>query len=64
MNINKYRYELKLNDFENHCIEVLRDVYKIKPSEFLRQALIEKIKKDIPEIRKKYLIECGNIAPF
>ena len=59
-----HRYELKLPDYENHILEVLKDKYKIKPSTFIKQAIVEKVKRDIDEIRKNYLIECGEIAPF
>ena len=64
MNVQKHRYELKLNDFENHIVEVLKDCYKIKPSEFTRQALVEKCQRDLPEIRKRYLVKIGQECPF
>jgi hypothetical protein len=45
--------QIRLSDEELHYCEVLKNVYKVNPSNFIRQAFVEKLKKDIPEIRKK-----------
>ena len=45
--------KVMLSDDELHYCEVLKKVYKINPSQFIRQAFIEKLIKDIPKIREK-----------
>jgi len=43
--------QIRLSDSEYHYCDVLRKVYKINPSHFIRQAFVEKLKKDIPKFR-------------
>jgi len=43
--------QIRLSDSEYHYCEVLKNVYKINPSHFIRQAFVEKLKKDIPKFR-------------
>jgi hypothetical protein len=59
----------KLTNFKNnqeiiHYLDVLKNKYKINKSQFIRTAIVEKIKKDIPEIRKQYLVKIGKQCPF
>jgi len=42
---------IMFSDQELHFCEVLKKVYKINPSHFIRQAFVEKLKKDIPKFR-------------
>lgn len=51
------RCEIRLNEFEYHVLDVLKNTYKIKPSDFIRQAIIEKAKKDGPKMREKFIEE-------
>jgi len=46
------RIEIRINDFEFHCIEVLKKKYHINPSHFIREAFQEKLKRDMPMIRE------------
>ena len=46
--------QIRLSDEELHFCEVLKNVYKINPSNFIRQAFVEKLKKDIPKIRENH----------
>ena len=48
----------KNSDEINHYLDVLVNKYHVKKSQFIREVIVEKIKKDIPEIRRQYLIEC------
>ena len=43
--------QIRLSDSEYHYCDVLKNVYKINPSHFIRQAFVEKLKKDIPKFR-------------
>jgi hypothetical protein len=43
----------KTTKFQKHCFEVLEIVYHINPSAFIRIAIEEKLRKDIPELREK-----------
>ena len=52
-----------LSDSELHYCEVLKKVYKINTSQFIRQAFIEKLEKDMPTIRKQFAEKHKNI-PF
>jgi len=55
------RKEIRLSKEELHFCEVLKKVYKINPSNFIRQAFIEKLKRDIPGIRER---NRGKDCPF
>jgi len=45
-------YSFKTSKFQAHCFEVLNRVYKINPSSFIRIAIEEKLKRDIPKLRE------------
>lgn len=49
---NKKPKQIRLSDEEYHYCEVLKNVYKINPSQFIRMAFREKLKRDIPKIRE------------
>jgi hypothetical protein len=44
--------QIRLSESELHYCEVLKNVYKINPSQFIRLAFREKLKRDIPKIRE------------
>jgi hypothetical protein len=47
-----------------HYLEVLNKIYNINSSQFIRQTIIEKLQKDLPEIRKKYKEKTTFVIPF
>lgn len=49
---------------ESHYLDVLHDVYKIKASSFIRDAIIEKLKRDIPKLREAYKHKDDFVCPF
>jgi len=44
--------QIRLSDSEYHYCDVLKNVYKINPSHFIRQAFVEKLQRDMPKIRE------------
>jgi hypothetical protein len=44
--------QIRLSESELHYCEVLKNVYKINPSQFIRLAFREKLQRDIPKIRE------------
>jgi hypothetical protein len=44
--------QIRLSESELHFCDVLKNVYKINPSQFIRLAFREKLKRDIPKIRE------------
>ena len=54
---------VRFSEKELHFCEVLKKVYKINPSQFIRQAFVEKLERDIPTIRKEFA-EKNNDLPF
>ncbi len=56
--------QIKINKKMQHYFTVLHDIYKINCSQFIRQAFIEKLKRDIPEIRKKHKEKDNFVYPF
>lgn len=56
--------QFKINEQMAHYFDVLEKTYSINNSQFIRQAIEEKLKRDMPEIRKQHQIKLGNIAPF
>jgi len=44
--------QIRLSESELHYCDVLRKVYKINPSHFIRQAFVEKLQRDMPMIRE------------
>ena len=58
------RKEIRLTDEEHYFCGVLQKVYKINASNFIREAFIEKLKNDIPEIRKEFAKKYSRNCPF
>lgn len=48
---------IRLSEKEAHYLDVLNKVYSINTSQFIRLAIMEKIKRDIPLIRKKHTLK-------
>lgn len=50
---------IKFSEFDFHCMDILKNMYHIKPCDFIRMAFQEKLKRDIPKLRawKKELKE-------
>jgi len=44
--------QIRLSDSEYHYCDVLKNVYKINPSHFIRQAFVEKLQRAMPKIRE------------
>lgn len=55
--------QIRISDLEFHYCEVLKNVYKINPSNFIRQAFVEKLQKDMPTIIKQFAEKHKNL-PF
>ena len=53
----------KFEPFHIHAFNVLENVYKIEPSRFVRLAIEEKLKRDIPKLRL-WKTEMNNRTPF
>lgn len=49
---------------QSHCLDVLKSVYKINPSSFMRIAMEEKLKRDIKELRIKHKEKDEFKCPF
>jgi len=49
LTINK---SIKFSELDIHCMDILKSVYKIEPANFIRTAFQEKLKRDIPKLRK------------
>jgi len=45
----------KLSEDELYYLYFLKNKYHIKINQFVRNAIIEKLQRDMPEIRKEYL---------
>ena len=54
----------KYSEEQLHYMSVLRDVYKMKVDEFLRQEFDEKIRRDMSIIRQKHNFNKEEILPF
>jgi len=44
--------KIMLSEKELHYCEVLKNVYKINPSQFIRNAFVEKLQREMPKIRE------------
>ena len=44
--------QIRLSEKEQHYCEVLKKVYKINPSQFIRNAFVEKLQREMPKIRE------------
>lgn len=42
---------IRVNDEMRHYLDVLSEKYHVKRSQFIRYAIIEKLKRDVPKIR-------------
>jgi hypothetical protein len=56
--------QFKINKQMAHYFNVLEKTYNINNSQFIRQAVEEKLSNDMKEIRKAHQIKLGNVAPF
>lgn len=59
--INK---SFKLSENEIYFLSVLKEKYHIKVNRFVRNAIMEKLQNDVPEIRKEYEKKNIVILPF
>lgn len=55
---------IRLSKNEKHYLDVLENTYSIKVSSFIRDAIVEKLRRDIPELRKKYKEKDEFKCPF
>jgi len=46
--------QIRLSEAEMHYCEVLKSVYKINPSQYIRQAFVDRLKNDLPKLREKH----------
>lgn len=44
---------IRVNAEMKHYFDVLSGKYNIKRSQFIREAILEKLKRDVPKIRKQ-----------
>jgi hypothetical protein len=56
--------QVKISKEQQHYLDVLKNVYKINPSSFIRIAMEEKLKRDIKELRKKHKEKNDFVCPF
>jgi len=42
---------VRINDEMKHYFDVLSKIYHVKRSQFIRDAIIEKLRSDVPELR-------------
>lgn len=42
---------IRVNDEMRHYFDVLSEKYRVKRSQFIRDAILEKLKRDVPKIR-------------
>lgn len=56
--------QVKITPEQNHYLEVLSKIYSINASQFIRQATIEKLQRDMPKIREKYRERFEEKLPF
>ena len=54
---------IRFSEDEHHYMNVLKNVYNINPSAYIRKAFVTQLKKDILEIRKEFN-EKKNRLPF
>ena len=59
--INK---SFKLSENEIYFLYILKEKYHIKVNRFVRNAIIEKLQKDVPNLRKEYEKKNIVILPF
>lgn len=59
--INK---SFKLSENEIHFLSILKEKYHIKINRFVRDAIMEKLQKDVPKMRKEYEKKNKLTIPF
>lgn len=59
--INK---SFKLSEKEIYFLSVLKEKYHIKVNRFVRNAIMEKLQKDVPKMRKEYEKKNKLTIPF
>jgi len=42
---------IRINDEMKHYFDVLSKIYHIKRSQFIREAILEKLRRDVPKLR-------------
>ena len=55
---------IRLTEQESHYLDVLSKKYKINTSRFIRQSIIEKLQRDMKNIREKHKLKDTFICPF
>ena len=63
MNQLSKNYTIRLNKDLSNWLDILETKYNIKKSEFIRIAIVEKMKRDIKQLRLKKESE-KNYCPF
>ena len=64
MQINTELINFKTTKEMRHYLHVLKTVYKINKPDFIRQAVIEKLQRDVPEIHRKHKEKDFVYLPF
>lgn len=54
----------KLSEKEIHYLAILKEKYNIKVNQFVRAAIVEKLARDVPIIRKEYNKQNKEKLPF
>lgn len=64
--MNKYTelMQVRISEKQKYYLSVLHDKYKINSSEFIRQAIEEKMQRDIKNIRIKFKEDKSIKCPF
>ena len=44
---------IRVNDETRHYFDVLSEKYHVKRSQFIRDAILDKLKRDVPKIREQ-----------
>ena len=47
------KYTVRLSEEERRWLTAIKSTYRINPADFIRDAIIEKMKKDVPKLREK-----------
>jgi hypothetical protein len=58
------RYTIMISEKQKHYLSVLHEKYKINSSEFIRQAIDEKMQRDVKNIRIKFKKDNSVKLPF
>lgn len=49
--------QVKFTESEKHYLDTISNIYGYKRCQFIRDAVKEKMQRDVPELRKKYKSE-------